>query len=88
MRIMRQGAYLTGASAHESCVAMLQARDCQELAHSWRRILLIAAAHQQRDAAQQDVKGQAVVPGLWPACASSLTCTSYCDLFAFSESIK
>ena len=46
---------------------MLQASHGQELARRWGRIGLVAAAHQQCDAPEQNVQRQAVVPGLGPA---------------------
>lgn len=58
---------LAGARAHEGRVPVAPARRCQQPAHQRRRIGLVAAAHQQRQAAQQDVDGQAVVSELRPA---------------------
>lgn len=61
---------LARACAHEGCVSVAPSRRREQPLHRPRCVGLVAAAHQQRQAPQQDVDGQAVVPRLGPACSN------------------
>ena len=58
---------LGSREAHESCVAVLPARWRQQLPHQLGSFCLVAAPHQQSDAAKQNVQCQAVMPRLCTA---------------------